>query len=479
MRILLALTFAAGLLACNRIEKPNVVFLLVDDLGWSDLGCYGSTFYDTPNLDQLATQSVRFTNAYAACPVCSPTRAAIMTGRHPVRVGITDWIPGLSNEWVDDPLLITPQDIHNLPLEEVTLAEVFKENGYSTFFTGKWHLGETEEYWPLSQGFDENKGGNYKGSPTFPDGDRYYSPYGNPTLSDGPVGEYLTDRLTNESIGFIEASGKDPFLLYLSFYTVHTPIQGCDAYDDLYMKKSLALPDSGRMVHRQEHEGVTRMNQSDYKYTAMVRSMDTNVGRIIDKLKETGNYENTIIIFTSDNGGLSTSRNGGPTSVLPLRAGKGWCYEGGIRVPLLVRYPGIQDQGSTCAQPATSMDYFPTLLELAGLDSEPELHVDGRSLVSVLEDPEMVEERILVWHYPHYHGSNWRPGSAIRENQWKLIEFYENQSVELYDLASDPGEQHNLAQKLPERAESLREKMHQQLQGMGASYPVRRNKPEE
>ncbi len=472
--MILTIVAAMALSACNRIEKPNVVFILVDDLGWADLGCYGSTFYDTPNLDQLASQSIRFTDAYAACPVCSPTRAAIMTGRHPVRVGITDWIPGMSIARANDPLLKTPEDLHNLPLEEVTLAESFKENGYRTFFAGKWHLGETEEYWPLAQGFDENKGGNHKGSPTFPDGNWYYSPYGNPTLSDGPEGEYLTDRLTDESMQFIESSGKDPFFLYLSFYTVHTPIQGCDAYDDYYLEKSLASPDSGQMVHRNEHEAITRINQNEFKYAAMVRSMDTNVGRLIEKLKETGNYKNTIIIFTSDNGGLSTTMNGGPTSVVPLRAGKGWCYEGGIRVPLLVRHPGISHQGSTCSQPVTSMDYFPTLLELAGLELQPKLHVDGKSLMPFLQDPENGEDRVLVWHYPHYHGSAWRPGSAIRNNQWKLVEFYEDLTVELYNLTDDPGEQINLAQKLPEKAESLREKMHFQLREMGAAYPVRK-----
>ena len=412
------------------------------------------------------------TNAYAASPVCSPTRAAIMTGRHPVRVGITDWIPGRSLSNVPDPLLVTPEDLHNMPLEEVTMAEVFREHGYRTFFAGKWHLGETEEYWPLAQGFDENKGGNHRGSPTFPGGHGYYSPYGNPCLSDGPEGEYLTDRLTDESIQFIESSGEEPFFLYLAYYTVHTPIQGCIAYDDLFRERSIALPDSGVMAIRPEHDGTTRVNQSDYKYASMVRSMDANVGRLMESLKETGKLENTIVIFTSDNGGLSTTWNGGPTSVLPLRAGKGWCYEGGIRVPLLIKYPGITDPGATCNQPAISMDYYPTLLELSGIGERNELHMDGKSLVPFLTDPEKTGDRMLVWHYPHYHGSAWRPGSAIRYNQWKLVEFYEDQTIELYDLSTDLEERLDISGAYPQLADSLRKQMHHRLQAMGAAYPV-------
>ncbi len=468
--LVLALIWAT--IACDRPEPPNVVFILVDDLGWTDLGCYGSTFYDTPHLDQLATQSIRFTNAYAASPVCSPTRAAIMTGKHPVRVGITDWIPGMNVSNARDPLLETPEDLHNMPLEELTLAEVFKEHGYNTFFAGKWHLGETEEYWPLAQGFDENKGGNHRGSPTFPGGHGYYSPYGNPCLADGPEGEYLTDRLTDESIQFIESQTEAPFFLYLAYYTVHAPIQGCDAYDELYKERSSALPDSGAMAIVPEHEGHTRINQSDYKYAAMVRSLDTNVGRILDKLKETGNFDNTIIIFTSDNGGLSTTRNAGPTSVVPLRAGKGWCYEGGIRVPLLVRYPGMKEAGAICNQPAISMDFFPTLMELSGIGVRRELAMDGLSLVPYLRDPDHVDDRMLVWHFPHYHGSTWRPGSAIRSKQWKLIEFYENQNYEMYDLSNDPGERKDLSGEFPQLADSLRIQMHQRLQTMGADFPV-------
>lgn len=479
VRFSLILLLGALVSACQSPSKPNVVFILVDDLGWSDLGCYGSSFYDTPNLDRLAEQSIRFTNAYAASPVCSPTRAAILTGKHPARVGITDWIPGMSAERAKNPLLRTPEDLHNLPLEELTLAELFREQGYRTFFAGKWHLGESETYWPLNQGFDLNKGGNHKGQPTFPGGKGYYAPYGNPCLSEGPPGEYLTDRLTDESIRFIESAGQDPYFLYLSFYTVHTPIQGCMEYDEIYLEKSLALPDSGKMAIVQEGDAITRINQSDPKYAAMVRSLDSNVGRLLNFLEEKDHAKNTIVIFTSDNGGLSTTPRGGPTSVLPLRAGKGWCYEGGIRVPLLIRVPGLKTKGSSCDQPVISMDFFPTLKELAGLEKETGPALDGRSLVPWMKNPENKEDRLLVWHYPHYHGSAWRPGSALRSGSWKLVEYYEDGKLELYDLSTDIGEEINLRDTLPELADSLKQEMHRRLEKMGSAYPERKQGPQQ
>lgn len=454
----------------NDWEKPNVLFILVDDLGWTDMGCYGSEYYDTPNLDEFSQKAVRFTNAYSASPVCSPTRAAIMTGKHPVRVNITDWIPGMPIERAKNPKLSPPEDIHNLPLEEITIAEVFKEQGYKTFYAGKWHLGETPEYWPENQGFDINKGGHNKGSP--PGG--YYSPYKNPRLENGPDGEYLTTRLTDESIQFIESTKNSPFFLFLAFYTVHTPIQGCKKYDDVYKEKQKKLPNKGEKQTRQERNGYTRLNQSDNKYAAMVRSMDENVGRILNKIEELGQTKNTIIVFTSDNGGLSTTRSkGGPTSVLPLRAGKGWCYEGGIRVPAMIHYPGMKTGGKVCNSPVINMDFYPTILELAGIPFKPNQHMDGTSIAPLLKNPKKVEERTMVWHYPHYHGSTWTPGSAIRYGKWKLIEFYEEDKIELYDLSNDIGEQNDLADKMPEKAENLRKKMHAYIDEQGGKYPIR------
>lgn len=455
-------------------ERPNVVFVVVDDLGWIDLGSYGSTFYDTPNLDRLATRSIKFTQAYAASPVCSPTRAALLTGRHPVRIGITDWIPGMPDDRATQPQLRTPEDLHFLPLDEQTVSEIFQQAGYHTFFAGKWHLGEDPGFWPEAQGFHINKGGNGKGSPTFPGGNGYYAPYGNPSLEEGPPGEYLTDRLTEESIRFIASAAGAPFFLYLSFYTVHAPIQGCKTYDHRYLEKSHALPDSGKMQTVDEHHGKTRINQSDPLYAAMVRSMDENVGRLLEAIREHGLQEQTIVIFTSDNGGLSTTSSGGPTSVLPLRAGKGWCYEGGIRIPLLIRYPGISDPGMECHQPVISMDLFPTLLELASLELPEGVELDGRSLIPYLRHPGRIDNRTLIWHYPHYHGSTWRPGSAIRKQRWKLLEFYEDCTVELYDLSVDPGERNNLAPGNPMLADSLRKELHRELRDLGARYPERR-----
>ncbi|MDZ7693991.1 MAG: sulfatase [Balneolaceae bacterium] len=454
-------------------SSPNVLFILVDDLGWRDLGSYGSDFYDTPNVDRLAADAIRFTNAYSAHPVCSPTRAAIMTGKDPVRVGITDWIPGMPTEQAKNSQLNPPEDIHHLPLEEHTIAEAFKEEGYRTFYAGKWHLGETPEYWPEHQGFDINKGGHNRGSP--PGG--YYSPYENPRLEDGPKGEYLTDRLTDESIRFMEQATRqqDTFFLLLSFYTVHTPIQGAEEFDDYYKQKQAGLPNGGAPQTRKEGDARTRLNQSNYKYAAMVRSMDKNVGRLLDRLEELGLSDDTIVVFTSDNGGLSTlppDRGIAPTAVTPLRAGKGWAYEGGIRAPLIIRAPGLP-QGKVSSQLATSMDLYPTLLELAGHPARPSQHVDGTSLVPYLKNPELTEERTLVWHYPHYHGSAWRPGSAIRKGRWKLVEFYESDRVELYDLSEDIAEENNLAEKYPEKTATLRAEMHEYLEERGGKYPER------
>jgi arylsulfatase A-like enzyme len=469
--LLVSLVLVLG--SCKSNQNPNIVFILVDDLGWKDLGCYGSEFYDTPNLDDLAKRSVRFTDAYSASPVCSPTRAAIMTGKHPARVNITDWIPGMPISRARDPKLIPPEDIHNLPLEEFTIAEAFKERGYKTFFAGKWHLGESEAFWPENQGFEINKGGTNWGAPRSSGGAKgYYSPYNNPRLENGPDGEYLTDRLTEESIHFIESAGDAPFFLYLAFYTVHAPIMGCDKYDETYERKSSQLQNMGEMITKEEHDTQTRINQSNPKYAAMVRSMDANVGRLLEKLEEKGLTEHTIIVFTSDNGGLTSIPGGGPTAVVPLRAGKGWCYEGGIRVPLLISYPGMQHAGEICDAPATSMDYYPTLLELAGMDPDPAQHIDGHSIVPYLEDPQREAKRTLVWHFPHYHGSAWRPGSAIRDGNWKLIEFYEDNLVELYDLENDLEERTDLAEAFPDIANKLRARLHEMLDDMGAHYPV-------
>jgi len=474
LRIAVLFLFVGGLVAMFGMgsafaappRPPNFVFLLVDDLGWKDLSCYGSEFYESSNIDALAKSGMRFTDAYAACPVCSPTRAAIMTGKYPPRVNITDWIPGKNDK---NRKLKTPQDRSNLALDEVTLAEALKAEGYATFFAGKWHLG-SDNFLPQDQGFDINKGGHHRGSP--PGG--YYTPYRNPQLSDGPEGEYLTDRLTDESIEFMEANRDQPFLLYLSFYTVHTPIQACKRHVEKFQKKKADLPARDDPLYVAERDGWTRTRQSDPAYASMVYALDENVGRLMEKLDELKLTDKTVVIFTSDNGGLSTlSGKRAPTAELPLRAGKGWCYEGGIRVPLIVRAPGITKPGTQSHAVVTSTDYYATILDLAGAKPRAQQHVDSVNLLPALKGGTLDREAVY-WHYPHYHGSTWAPGAAVRAGKWKLIEFYEYGTVELYNLEDDLGERNDLAAKLPEKRDQLRAMLRNWQKQVGAKMPVAR-----
>lgn len=447
---LLTVLFLAMALNLSAQQKPNFVFILVDDLGWADLSCYGSTSYDTPNLDKLAGSGVRFTQAYAGGSVCSPTRASLLTGRSPARLNITDWIPGMKAK---NPLLEVPKILNELPHSEVTFAEVLKENGYNTYYCGKWHLGH-EDHFPDTQGFDVNIAGLHKGSP--PGG--YYSPYKNPKLPDGPKGEYLPDRLTNESIKIFEKEVKDdkPFLLYLSYYTVHTPIQASKRHIAKYRSK---LADMKNITVPEGPDGVTQGIQNNAAYASMVEAMDENIGRLIQKLDDLKLSNNTVVIFTSDNGGLATKRSPGPTSNAPLRSGKGWCYEGGIRTPLIIRAPGASQQGLVNTAPVISMDYFPTILELADISLKPDLHKDGLSLKSNLTGSLEIDREILAWHYPHYHGSTWRPGAAIRMGDWKMIEFFETGKKELFNLKNDIGESKDLASSYPEILKKMTDKM--------------------
>lgn len=465
------------LVSCKEADRPrpNFVFILVDDLGWADIGSnWPETFYETPHIDKLAQNGVRFTQAYAAHPVCSPTRAALMTGKHPNRVNITDWIPGFDQHAAIRPIL-TPQINHELALEEETIAEKFKAEGYNTFFVGKWHLGEQEKYWPEYQGFDVNVGGWSVGAPQLKPGvsNGYFSPYGNPRLEDGPEGEYLEDRLVTESIKLIQGSKDTPFLLYLSFYAVHTPIQAVADYHEKFIhKKEETDFITGDRYIKEGDEGVTKLIQDNTAYASMVAAMDGNVGKIVEALREAGLDDNTWIIFTSDNGGLSTLfTEGAPTANGPLRAGKGWCYEGGIRVPLVVYGPGLQSRGKVVDTPVVSMDYFTTMLSLAGIDHEPNDGVDLSPLLLMDKD---IQRDELFWHYPHYHGSGWKPGSAIRLGDWKLIHYYENDSVELFNLAVDPKEESNLVFDSPDRTEELFKRLRQRLTETGAMFPERR-----
>jgi len=447
-------------------QARNVVFLLVDDLGWADVGCNGSTFYETPNIDRLAASGMNFKQAYAAASVCSPTRASIMTGRHPVRVDITDWIPGERRGGNRGAKFKHVNDRDNLALDEVTLPEALKEHGYQTFFAGKWHLGG-RGHWPTDQGFDINKGGWDFGSPH----GGYYAPWTNPNLKAKHEGEYLTERLTEESIDFLEHRDRDkPFLLYLAYYNVHTPIQAYKKRID-HFKHKADKQISGPTPTEKEHQARTRLRQDHPPYASMVAAVDMSVGKVLEKLDELKLTDDTVVVFFSDNGGLSTRRGPGPTSNEPLRAGKGWLYEGGIREPTIIRAPGVTKPGSTCEVPVVSMDFFPTILDLLGLPLIPDRHADGMSLVPLLEGKGALPKRLLVWHYPHYHGSTWTPGAAIRDGNWKLIEFYHWGDVDLFNLADDPGEENDLSEKMPEKTHELREKLRQWQAQMGARMP--------
>jgi arylsulfatase A-like enzyme len=452
MTIRLFARLAAVTALCGQLlaaEKPNLIFFLADDLGWADLGCYGSTFYETPNLDRLATQGMRFTDAYAACSVCSPTRASILTGKYPARLHLTDWLPGQPDRPYHK--LNRPEFLRHLPLGETTIGQALKDGGYATAFIGKWHLGG-EEYFPDKQGFDVNIGGCALGHPP-----SYFSPYRNPTLPDGPVGEYLTDRLTDEAVKFIEASRQRRFFLYLSHYAVHTPLQAKPEVVAKYKAKAAKLVAAGPEF-LPDFDQQVRQIQNHAVYAAMIESLDESLGRILKKLAELGLDKNTVIVFTSDNGGLSTT-GGEPTSNLPLRMGKGWNFEGGVREPLLVKWPGVTQPGSVCEAPMISTDYYPTFLEIAGLPLRPAQHLDGVSLTPLLRGGSR-PERPLFWHYPHYSNQGGGPGGAVRLGDYKLIEWYEDMHVQLFNLKDDVGERHDLASQMPEKVKVLRERLH-------------------
>ena len=412
-------------------RPPNVVVFLIDDLGWTDLNCFGSDLYETPNVDRLATEGMRFTDAYAACTVCSPTRAAVMTGKYPARLHITDWIHGHDRPKAK---LRPPDWTEYLPHDEVTIAEALATAGYVSASVGKWHLGDEEDQWPSHHGFDVNVAGFGKGSPP-----SYFAPYKIPTLDDGPEGEYLTDRLADEAVGFIEANKDRPFLLYMPHYAVHTPLQA---------KAEVVEHSRRRITPQTRHDNPV--------YAAMVQSMDEAVGRVVGAIDELGLAEETVIIFTSDNGGLELRD---VTDNAPLREGKGSAYEGGVRVPLIVRWPGVVPSGTVCDEPVISNDLYATIRELSGVGGHEDLP-DSRSITPLLRNPDATLDRdALFWHYPHYHPGGATPYSAIRARDWKLIEFFEDDHVELYHLSEDIGEAQDLASAMPEKAKELRERL--------------------
>lgn len=443
--------FCSALLSCSSAWAAdstrgpiNIVLILVDDLGWTDLGCYGSDLYETPHIDRLARDGMKFTQAYSACTVCSPTRASILTGKYPARLHVTDWIPGLLPA---NPKLLVPDWTKYLSPQETTVAKIFQSAGYTTASIGKWHLGE-QEYYPQAHGFDLNVAGTRQASPR-----SYFAPYKIATLPEGPDGEYLTDRLGNEAVKFIEQSKDKPFFLYLPHFAVHLPIQAKQDFVEKYRSKLLP--------------GLTHTNP---EYAAMIESLDDTVGRIRAKLEDLQLAERTVLIFTSDNGGhLPTTSN------RPLRYGKASCYEGGTRVPLIVFWPRVTSRGSSTDVPVISPDLYPTMLEIAGLEDMTSHRADGLSLVPVLRMAGRLRRDALYWHYPHYQlyqQGGTTPYGAIRAGHWKLIEFYVDMRVELYNLEHDIGEQLNLAPRMAEKADELRSRLHAWRSEVGAQMPI-------
>ena len=454
-----------GLCPANAAQLgPNIVLVLVDDLGWMDLGCQGSTFYETPNIDRLAAQGMRFTNAYAACAVCSPTRAAVMTGRYPARVGVTDWIrarfqrggigtPAANpTEYVRRPngKLWCPPNPYWMEHSELTLAEMLKPAGYRSCHIGKWHLGD-DDWYPTAQGFDENYGGCDYGQPP-----SYFDPYQNRRLTEGipflpsrKPGEYLSDREADEAVEFIRRNRNNPFFLYMANYAVHTPIQAKAEVTAKYQAK-------------------TKTNQTDAKYAAMVESVDDAVGRIMAALAEYQLTRNTLVIFTSDNGGLD--RKGRPTDNAPLRSGKGYPYEGGIRVPFIVHWPGVVQPQTLSHEPVISVDILPTILQATQVATGSQA-IDGVSLMEHVRSggTTALNRDALYWHFPHYRHSP-GPYSIIRSGDWKLIHYYEG-IYELYNLREDLAEAKNLAQALPEKVQELDAKLTRHLKAVGAKLP--------
>ena len=466
LRFYISALFPLGLFLAKIDAAPrtNIIVLLADDLGQRDLVCYHpESFYETPNIDRLAAQGVRFSNGYSVNPVCSPTRYALVTGKWPTRAGLTNFLSGNRTErFQGAPLTL------QLATSETTLAEALKPAGYHSVFVGKWHLGANESDWPEHHGFDENIAGCSTGHPK-----SWFSPYQNPRLKDGPIGEFLTERLADETIAVMKRakeSGK-PFFIYHAFYQVHIPLE---APADLVAKyeakakrlglKAIFKPEEQIQITVNSARQV-RQNQTLPVYAAMVESMDHATGKILAALDALGLADNTLVIFTSDNGGLSTAE-GSPTSNLPFRAGKGWLYDGGIREPFIVRWPGVAVPGMVEPTPVTTLDIFPTALDAAGVKTN---QGDGINLGPLLRG-EKLAPRDLYWHYPHYSNQGGFPGGAIRSGDWKLIERFEDGAVSLYDIKKDPGEKTDLSAEERQRTREMREKLHAWYRETGAKF---------
>ncbi len=469
-------TLVASSFSCSTktpVKKPNVLFILADDLGYHDLSCTGSKYYETPNIDQIAKGAMVFNNGYAACQVCSPSRASILTGKFPARHGITDWIgAGAGEEWRKEghnDRLLPAEYSHNLSKEFITLPEALKEAGYKTFFAGKWHLG-SKGSWPEDHGFDINKGGWDAGSPK----GGYFSPFDNPNLQDEQTGEELSMRLAKETVKFLNENNPNktgqPVLAYLSFYAVHGPIETTNEKWAKYRQKAEDMGIAGTGYEMAAHLPI-RTVQDNPIYAGLIEAMDDAVGVVLQSLKDLGLDENTIVIFTSDNGGVA-SGDAYSTTNLPLRGGKGYQFEGGIREPYFIKVPGLTKDGDVCDSPVSGTDFYPTILDLVGAKLRPEEHSDGVSLLPILKGG-TIAERPLIWHYPHYGNQGGDPSSIIRLGDWKLIHYYETDRDEFYNLKNDLEEQNELSANNPEKVAELHKKLFDYLNRVGAKFPAK------
>ncbi|CAA6691250.1 MULTISPECIES: sulfatase [unclassified Lentimonas] len=452
-----AFSLIAGV-CCATAEKPNVVVFLVDDLGYMDVSPNNpNCFYETPNIEALANAGMRFTDGYAANPVCSPTRYSLMTGRYPTRVGATNFFPKSKGAKLRSGTFNPAPLTEEMPLGEVTLADAFRAQGYATFFAGKWHLGHGEAFFPLNRGFDINIGGNHNGGPYT--GKKYFAPFNNPQMEEeSPAGEHMPARLARETVSFIQSNKDRPFFAYFSFYSVHTPLMGRPDLVAKYKEKAKQI--SGKEFDQVSaasgKKSKRRILQKHAVYAAMVEAMDEAVGEVIQALKDADVWDHTIIVFTSDNGGLATSE-GLPTSNLPFNGGKGWVFEGGIREPWIIRYPGVTEEGSISDAQICSIDLFPTLVAAAGYEAQHE--IDGLDLRPVLVGGAL-DRDALYWHYPHYSNQGGIPGGAIRMGDYKLVENFEDGSVALFNLQQDIGETKDLCAAQPERVSEMRARLH-------------------
>lgn len=478
--VLLSAALAGAAVA--RDSTPNIVLFLIDDLGWADLGLTGSAYYETPNVDALAEQGAFFSNAYAANPVCSPTRASILTGKYPSRIGLTNH-SGSAGPKGPKYMLTPPPVVGNMPPGDVTLGEALREAGYTAAHIGKWHLQAHHQtdrtHFPQANGFDINIAGHRMGQPG-----SYYFPYKSeqhpstnvPDMDDGDDGDYLTDALTDKAIAFIDENRARPFFLNMWYYTVHTPINPRKDKLEKYRKKARDMGLEPTMREAvPDHQSLSHAHQDNPSYACMVESMDENIGRILDTLTRLDLEDDTLVVLLSDNGGLSTGVGPmAPTSCFPLRAGKAWVYEGGIRVPLIVRLPGRVKAGLKLDEPVVSTDLYPTILELASLPLRPKQHVDGVSLAPLATGREKsLGREAIYFHYPHYHHINTMgPAGAVRMGDYKLVEVYETGKVELYNLRDDIGEQKDLSLALPELTARLKKKLLDWRQASGAQMPA-------